>query len=192
MTVGEIKRLYERLRRLQKRIGQKAGRSFEWEVEIPNSGNHKYRINGMKSPEEFEDDIAFLAVSIWSMKDYIKKIARSYGKSPRDVEQFVNSDSNLPICADLANTDKHGELTNSRTNNFLRMGRANFNVPKAAISRITLRKNEVEVDVSAPELVVVTVPILDQSATQVGEALACLQNSIAAWERLLRQFGVKM
>lgn len=56
------------------------------EGEVPGFGEHKFQISGVKSPEELEDDIAALAVWVWSMKDYLKKLAPSVGRLPNEVD----------------------------------------------------------------------------------------------------------
>jgi hypothetical protein len=56
------------------------------EDEAPGFGEHKFQISGVKSPEELEDDIAALAVWVWSMKDYLKKLAPSVGRLPNEVD----------------------------------------------------------------------------------------------------------
>jgi len=39
----------------------------------------------------------------WNGKDYLKKRAKAVGQSPQMIEDMVNNDRALAICADLAN-----------------------------------------------------------------------------------------
>jgi hypothetical protein len=190
MTIGEVKKLCDRINRIHEKIKQKGGGGAEWKAEVPGFGDQNYKITGVKSPKELEDDIAALAVWVWSMKDYLKKLAPSVGMQPQEVERFIDTDPHLPICADLANKDKHGELDRSRSGRFLGMGRLQYTIPQQALRAVTFRGNEVQIDVATADEVQIVVPVLDPRGAEVAEGLACLEKGIKAWDRLLHQFGV--
>src|SRR5206468_3721764 len=118
----------------------------------------------------------------WSVKDHLKKLVQSRGGDPEDVERYVNSTPDLQICADIANTAKHGQLNRSRTGRNVRADRPTFEIPQAAVGALTFLKNEVRVDVSKPELVTFKYPLVDDSGREVGDALKHLVAGVAAWE----------
>src|ERR1700675_1324931 len=66
---------------------------------------------GCKSPQELRDELEGLAISIWNLKDYIKTQLNAQGQDPNDVEEYVDGRKFLPLCADIANSAKHGVLT---------------------------------------------------------------------------------
>ncbi len=191
MTIGDVKELFDRVGRIIGRIRDKAGQGAEWKVESPDYGTQTYKITGVKSYQELEDDFANLSVWVWSIKDYLKKLASSLGKDPNDVERFVDADMDLKICSDPANTAKHAKLNRkSRTGQYLRMGRLRYTVPLKATSGLTFSGNENNqiIDVSQPDAVEIIVPVLDQSGNEVGEAFTTFRNGVRAWERLLNTF----
>src|SRR5262245_27287880 len=187
-TLREVDDLIDRLRRLIRRSELSPGLGEAWSAEVPGHGMHTYRLTGMKSPSEIEDDLASLAVWVWSVKDYFKRLVESRGGDPAKVERYVNSNSDLKVCADIANTATHAHLDRSRTGQHLRAGRPRFEMPKEAVRSLTFLTREVHIDVSKPELVTFHYPVVDASGAEVGDAMAHLIAGVAAWERYAEQF----
>jgi hypothetical protein len=99
-TVQDITDLYGRIKRLHTRLADTSGDGFEWKVEV-GEVIHSYHVSAMKSPKEIEDDIAALAVWLWSMKDYFQALLRSAGKDTMQVGLFVDTQSSLKLCSDI-------------------------------------------------------------------------------------------
>jgi hypothetical protein len=186
-TLREVNDLIERMRRLIRRTEVMPGQGEVWTAEVPGHGIQTYRLTGMKSPAEIEDDLSSLAVWVWSTKDHLKKLVQSRGGDPADVERYVDSSPDLRVCADIANTAKHAQLNRSRTGRYLRAGRPQFEVPQAALGSLTFLENEVRVDVSKPELVRFRYPLLDEAGKETGDAMKHLEGGIAAWEKYVEQ-----
>ena len=189
-TIQEVNDLFERIRRIQARVIVTDGPGAEWKAEVPGYGLQTYKITGMKSPLELEDDLATLSVWVWSLKDHLKAFLPSLGRDPREVERLVDSDPDLQVCADLANSAKHSTLIRSRTGRFLRAGRLRFTIPQSALGALTVRKDEVQVDVSSPQGVRIELPVVDPAGNTVGDAIEHLRRGVIAWERYAEQLGL--
>src|SRR5438477_13134509 len=101
MKTSEIERLFERIRRISKEIEQKYGPGFQRNALFPDGMKVTYKFTNLKAPEQLEDDVANLCIWVWNLKDYLKTMAVSHGKTAQLVEATVDSDPYLPICADL-------------------------------------------------------------------------------------------
>jgi hypothetical protein len=190
-TFKDVIDLFERVRRLDRRIVVTDGPGVEWTAEVPGFGTQTYRITGMKSPQELEDDVKTLAIWVWSLKDYIKELLISQGRDGKKIEAFVDLNPVLQVCADIANSEKHSVLRKPpRSGQKLRAGQLKFSIPQSAMSSITFFANEVQVDVSQPELVTIDVPVLDAEGNVIGDAIAYLRTGIFAWEMCARDLGV--
>jgi len=189
-TIQDVNDLFERIRRIGARLVVTAGPGSDWKADMPDFEIQTYKVTGMKSPEELEDDIATLSIWIWSLKDHLKAIMVSLGQDPLDIERFVNSDRDLQVCADIANSAKHLSLRTSRTGEFLKAGRLCFSLPMSSIGELVFRPNEVQIDVSRPDLVKIALPVVDHAGNTVGDAIAHLHAGVEAWERFTSQLGL--
>src|SRR5690348_15831027 len=109
---------------------------------------------------------------MWNLKDYIKVQLKTQGKDPNDVERYVNTSRCLSLCADIANSAKHGELN-----------RASRFVTQARISKVTIRhrtgfrnvpSESPEFDFYAladdPSEVEYRAPVVDETGAVLGDA----------------------
>jgi hypothetical protein len=181
-TLREVADLIDRMHRLMARAEVTPGAGQTWTAEVPGHGMQTYKLTGMKSPAEIQDDLASLSLWVWSVKDHLKALVASRGGNPEDVEEFVNVTPDLQVCADIANTAKHGQLRTSRTGRFLRAGPLHFEIPQAALASLSLLMNEVQIDLAKPDLVTFRLPLLDASGSDVGDALFHLRAGVEAWE----------
>jgi len=191
-TLQDVNDIFGRVRRLQARVVVTDGPGAEWKAEVPGFGMQTYKVTGMKSPSEIEDDLAALSVWIWSLKDHFKALLPSIGRDETEVERFVDSERDLRVCSDLANGAKHLTLRISRSGQFLRAGRLRFRVPQSAIATLIVRENEVQIDVSKPAEVTIELPVLDQAGNIVGDGISYLHNGVRAWERYSKQLGLSV
>src|SRR5688572_13012885 len=129
MNVVDVKRLQERIHRIRGIALDRRGGGMQWSYTFPDGETHAYTVTGLKSPEAVADDIAHWCVWVWSMKDRMKEFAVSLGRQASLVETVVNGDRDLQICADLANREKHGNLKQSRTGVFPKLGLVKYTIP---------------------------------------------------------------
>lgn len=184
MTGVAIAELFERLGRLVAATRQKAGEGSTWDYTFPDGETHRYVIRGLKSHAEAEDTAFNLLIWVWNAKDYLKRRAEASGQDAQIVEDAVTADSALPICADLANRLKHGELKRSRSGSYPRFGVVSFRAPQAAIGSLTFRAFEVKVAIADPTLVEFRLPVIDQAGAEIGDAFEYAARGLEALERL--------
>ena len=184
MTGTEIAELFERLGRLVAATKQKAGDGSAWGYTFADGETHRYVIRGLKSHAEAEDSTFNLIIWIWNAKDHLKRRAEASGQDTQMVEDAVNADPVLPICADLANHLKHGELKRSRSGLYPRLGPVSFEAPQGAVGSLIFRAFEVEVMIADANLVEFRLPIIDQTGAELGDAFECAARGLAALERL--------
>lgn len=136
-------------------------------------------MNGIKSPEDIEDDIANAFIWLWSLKDHIKK----FSKDGDGVESQINDNFYLCICADLANASKHDGLSRkSRSGKNPKLGRLKYNVPQTAIAQLAVGAFDVSINVNNANLVVLEMPIVDSNEKFIGDAFEYIDKCISAWE----------
>jgi hypothetical protein len=143
----------------------------------------------VKTPEDLTDHLANLAVWVWSIKDHLREFVRTRGGDPETVEEFVNQDPALRLCADIANRLKHGNLRASRSGHFPTVEGPTYTIGQAAVGALLFTGIGVEVDVSNPDLVQVSFKVKSQSGAVLGNALDFIRDGVAAWERLLRDLS---
>lgn len=128
---------------LRARIGRaiataqwQAGKELNQSHEMADGSIRNYRINGIKSLEQFEDELLTLFIWTWSLKDYIKTNYEATGKNPALIEELVNNSKALQYVADVANQAKHGELRKSRSGQFATLQDLSFTVPQHRFRRL--------------------------------------------------------
>ncbi len=184
MNGSDVKKLFSRVARLSATIAQKRGMGAQWNCPLPIGATTTYRITNVKAPEVLADELEQVFVWVWTLKDYLKELAASVGQPAQSVEALVNSDSNLQLCADLANREKHARLKNSRSGKFAKLGKPRYTIPQKGIGALFVEASSVTIDVSKPEVVDVHVSIEDRSGAVLGDALEVLDAAVRRWERL--------
>ena len=188
MNLSDIENIFERALRIRKRLHIKDGEGMSWSYRIENNEIHKIILNGIKSPEQFEDDIESTFIWLWSLKDYVKKYSIDNGFTKKWLEAKIDSDFHLAVCADIANTLKHGGLNREgRSKRKPVLQSLKYDVPQAAISKITVRPFEVETDIKKPGLVSLTMDVLDKDGKRLGDAFKFLDYGIKAWDGIINE-----
>lgn len=182
MKLHDLEELRARISRFTSRIEDNSGVGFSHSYTFPNGETHHYRINGVRSIEAFEDDLLSVFVWVWSMKDYLKELAKDRGIDPRRIEEIVDSSSELQIVSDIANRAKHGELSKSRSGYFARLERPSLTCSQKGIGKITVGSFDVTLDVSDPSEVDYKADILSRSGATIGDASDVLAKAILDWE----------
>ena len=107
MTAAELEKLFQRIERIRGRVANRAGDGCEWKYTFPEGDTTTYKLVGVKAAEVAEDDIRELLTWWWNGKDYLKKRAKVVGQSAQVIEDMVNNDPSLAVCADVANSPDH-------------------------------------------------------------------------------------
>ena len=187
MTRAEIDKLFERLARHAKATKRHGGEGSAWQCTLPNGEVHTYGMVGVRTHAEAMDSAENLIKWIWDSKDYLKKRAESVGKKGARIEEYVNQNIFLSVCADLANGLKQGGLDKSRkprSQMSPRLGEVSFTFPQAAIGSLVFGDHHVAVNVSDPDKVEVKLPILAENGDLIGDAFDFAYQAIQALEKL--------
>jgi hypothetical protein len=186
MSSEELKKLFDRIKRIQGDLSQKSGSGFVWDYTFPDGDTCFYQVINVKRPEEIEDEVTHLFLWAWSAKDYIKELVRQKGGYPEEIEAMVNSDRDLSICADVANYLKHSFLKKRpRSGHYCKLGRIKYEIPQSCIKALKFGDRYVGTNVSNPDGVALTMPIEDKHGNTVGDAFDCLDSVIMKWEKVL-------
>ena len=111
---------FERVKRWYERFGRiNAGRKHD------------------RSSDYYQDEVYAFFFNCYHLKDWIKN-DKSVGAAAAKVEEFINKNKELSLCADICNGVKHLRLTSSRSGQHPRFGPRKFEVqmggPEATIS----------------------------------------------------------
>lgn len=186
MNFEDLKNIFDRAKRIRKRIEIKNGEGTNWSCIFEDNETHEYAINGVKPPEEIQDDIESTYVWLWSLKDYVKKYSVKQGKTPKWVEDKINSDSNLCICADIANSLKHGGLdSKTRSDINPKLGPVTYSFEKDAMESLVFYAFKVEANIKHPEKVNLKMDVFDNEGIKIGDAFNLLDYGIKAWESII-------
>jgi hypothetical protein len=123
---------------------------------MPYGEVHTSGMVGVRTHAEGMDSAENFIKWIWDSKDYLKKRAESVGKKGARIEEYVNQNFFLSVCADLANGLKRGGLDKSRKSRSQmspRLGQVSFTFPQAAIESLVFGDHHVAVNVSNPDKV---------------------------------------
>ena len=110
MDFSELEKLIDRVNRFKNRINIKDGKGAEWSHTFEDGETHFYSMEGVRPPEEIEDDISSMFIWLWSLKDYVRKYVILNGKNKTWVKNKIINNPNICVCADIANSLKHGGL----------------------------------------------------------------------------------
>lgn len=85
----------------------------------------------------YQDEVYAFFLNCYHLKDWIKN-DKSVGAAAAKVEEFINNNKELSVCADICNGIKHLRLTSTRSGQDPRWGPQKFNVqlggPETTIS----------------------------------------------------------
>lgn len=186
MNQAKIEELRQRIERITKRLDDKAGKGIKWDYTFPDGVKTTYSLKNLKAPEDWMDDFANLANWIWSLKDYIKKYLITQGKNGSLVENYVNQNIPLQLCADIANSLKHCGLDKaSRSGHTLIIGQPNYTIPQEGIGHLSFLANAVEIAVAKPEVTEIKIPITAQNGMDFGDGFKILEDAMNLWEGFL-------
>lgn len=192
MDFAELEKLLRRIDRFRIKLQIKDGEGEKWSYTFENGEKHFYSIAGVKSAEEVEDEIETMFIWLWNLKDYVKKYALNRGKGKQWIEVKVNADPYLCVCADIANSLKHGGLDpkfTPRSNKNPKLGKLKYHVPQEALGSISFGASDVGLEIENSSLVKLEMPVFDQKNKIIGDAFKYLDYSLKAWENFVKEVG---
>ncbi|GAA0888190.1 hypothetical protein [Rhodanobacter soli] len=181
MTPTSFEELRARIHRAEIIARRADSVGYQKNQTLADGSKHQYQISGIKSPEQFEDDLLTLFVWVWSLKDYLKELYKSMGLDPRLVEEMANNCTALKYVSDVANKAKHGILQQSRSGQFAELVNVGHSVPQAAISKITFSAFNVEIDVSKADQVLLHAFVKPRGGEPI-DAFEVLAQAMLTWE----------
>ncbi|MEX2162640.1 MAG: hypothetical protein WD823_00135 [Sulfuricaulis sp.] len=186
MELDNVEKLFRFAARAQKRLGIKNGGGTNWYAKVDSGETHHYLLNGVKSPEEIEEDILAAFHWLWSIKDNVKDYCEKKGAASRWIEAEISADPYLCVCGDIANRTKHPSLKKgSRSNKYPVLGKLKYQIPQEALGSITVGAFDVTTDIAKPELVSLKMPILSSDGKYLGDAFKYIEYGLKAWERII-------
>jgi hypothetical protein len=183
MNIGDVKSVMERISRLSARAKNVKGTGSSWSYTFPDGIKTTYILNEIKPTEELKDDISNAFIWFWNFKDYLKEAIKHQGGDVGQIEEFVDTDTKLAICADVANRLKHGSLNRSRSGKSPVLGELGYTVPQKSMKRLVFRGPEIEFDFQNFQDIEIKMPVLDSSNKEIEQALSLLAYAIAKWEQ---------
>lgn len=182
ITAAEFQFLRDRVNRFRLTVEAKAYSRYAETHTFLDGSEHTYRIRGVKSPNQLEDEFLSLFIWIWSMKDYLKELARARGTDPKLIEKIADSELSLGISADIANRAKHGYLQNSRSGKFPRLANVGFTIPGTAIGRIVVEAFDVSLHATLPDSASLHASIEFETSDPPLDAFSVVEEAMKSWE----------
>lgn len=186
MNYQKLEEILQRADRFRNKLQVKDGDGMAWTYSASDGQKCYYSFSGVKPPEVLQDELESAFVWLWSLKDYVQKYAVIKGRSKRWVETEVNVDPYLCICADIANSAKHGGLDRKpRSNKEPVLGSVKYTIPQSGIEKLTIGQDSVFTDIYDPAQIKLEWPIIGKSNKYLGDAFKYLEYSLKAWEKII-------
>ncbi|MGS2743215.1 hypothetical protein ACU6TU_06405 [Halomonas sp. LS-001] len=188
MTLNQVSSLLEKIKRIQINLGSLDGDGFEWALTHEDLGYQEYSIKGIKEPKELQDEIENGFIWLWSLKDYVKKYSLAQGKDKKWVDNQVNNTECLCLCADIANSLKHGGIDrDSRSGKKPTLSEVAYKIPQEGINKLTLYADRVETVVSDTSTVKVSMDINDLKSGKLGDAFELINKCLIEWKKIIEK-----
>jgi len=186
MELEGVEKLYRFALRTQQRLGVKSGEGAHWLANVENGDTHKYLLDGVKSPDEIEEDILSAFRWLWDLKDNVKSYCKCKGVSDSWVETEIYADHYLCICADIANRIKHPELERgSKSAKYPVLGKLKYHIPQEAFASISFGAFDVTTKITKPELVCLEMPVTSHDGKYLGDAFKYIDYGLKAWGKII-------
>lgn len=186
MELESVEKLYRYAVRTQQRLGAKDGDGARWFAKVESGETHEYLLEGVKSPDEIEEDILSAFRWLWDLKDNVKSYCKRKSISDRWIETEIYADPYLCICADIANRIKHPELERgSKSGKFPVLGKLKYHVPQEALASISFGAFDVTTNIAKPELVSLEMPVTSGDGKYLGDAFKYINYGLKAWEKII-------
>lgn len=201
MDLKELIKVFERINRISKRIANKEGEGAKWIIKNSDETETQFEIEKVKTPVEIEDNVTDAFIWFWNFKDYLKEFLTNKGKSENFIDDIVNQDLRLQVCADIANRLKHGKLKKSRSGKYPRLGQLSYKIEVInninqikfitdlpTLGDLQSRIYEFKLTPDDPQEVNIIIPILDKDGLELGDAIEYIDYAISKWEEIFQLY----
>jgi len=185
MDKSAIRKLKRKMARLGARTGDDAlVKRTGFSAKVGERGETIFRPGDLGEVEHIIDDLEAFYIYLWSAKDHLgellAKTVTSRKVAFKMVEDYVDRHQSLKIVADVANTAKHGELRNSRTGKYIKLGGYVTSMPVGWPweSQATIEK-KIARDAKA------FISLEDVDGKVIGDAVEVAANAADAWGQFI-------
>ena len=181
MDIAALQTLQSRIARAEASAKRVESSGYQQSHQMDDGTTHHYSIIGIKSPEQFEDELLAMFIWLWSLKDHLKEAYLAKGLDAKIIESIVNNSFAPQLVSDIANRAKHGTLRNSRSGKFAELTDVGFRIPLSAVAKMTVGAFSVETDISKPNDVELhaSIKVIDGVSYN---AFAVLEQAQSEWE----------
>ncbi|QFI37272.1 hypothetical protein FR932_05235 [Moritella marina ATCC 15381] len=174
--------------------------NVDWPDNLVDFESSNFCVSGIKPLIEVMDEIHSSFVWCWSMKDYLKKTLYELnknthysGKKKTNRENFgdhfeneVNKYKELTLCADIANSEKHGGLDRKpRSGEKVRLDISHLlNISKHTIANIQRLDGQYYITPKCKDAVKIKVNIINENDVIISDAFLCIDKSLKAWDEI--------
>lgn len=183
MTPVELTEIQGRISRLIASLQTNSGIGFSQSFLHSDGETHSVRVDGVKSLDEFKDDLLNAIIWAWNFRDYLAAALVASGRERKVVTDLVTAHMPLRILSDLANGAKHGPLERSKSGFFARLRPVSLTIPQQAVSSMTFKAFDVSIAVSDPTKAEYSCRIESKDGRDLGDAGQLLNDAVRVWER---------
>jgi hypothetical protein len=180
MSPDALAALRSRVDRAHALLERKGANGFVQQFEV-NGETHTHTIQGVKAPDQLEDEMLMIFVWLWSLKDHLKQAYARRNLKPELIEEIVNRSPQLQYVSDIANRAKHGELRKSRSGQYAELVDVGITIPHTAVSSLQYLPNAVNVSVAKPDEVQLLATLKLRSGKRL-DAFSVLEQAQSTWE----------
>jgi len=188
MSIESLEELLDRIARLKVRMSQRGGAGDT--LKFTDEFETTVIVESIKPANEVDDDLAAIFVWLWSVRDYIIEKAAEKNIKKSLVDDEIDKYLCLRLCSDIANRQKHGSLSRSRSSRFARILKSGYNIPQEAIGRITCEGRQTIFAIPQPEMTRIQGRQSSSRCNRVVGAIECIEQSLDAWIGILKGFKI--
>lgn len=143
--------------------------SFKEQYERVKRSLNRIQSEEQESTVDYMDDLYSFFINCYHLKDWIKNDPAT-GLTEDEVEDFVNSQLSLQICADLANRSKHAILE------------------KYIRQNADMKERSITIDLNQGITIYENMVALEDGSRHIAENIA--QQAVDAWTKFLSSRGL--
>lgn len=191
-----IRRIYAAIEAIEESDPQKL-KATVIQTEKINAVFQDFR--GGFSDDELSNQAHMVIHNIANLRDHLRRWAAQKGQGQAKVDQTVDNCLELQIVQDLSNNDKHGYPPRGGGHSgkspqlieINRIMRLQTQAKKGSMKAMTIDAGGVRKIIGdGSAKAVVTGDVVDKSNNRIGDLYEIANKAVAAWERLLVDFGL--
>lgn len=154
-----------------------------FQAELMPSLATRMTIGRFDAIEDVKDELSNLYLWLWNAKDHLALRLHESGTvqtrkaAGRMVDDYVNQHRALRLVADVANTEKHAELSKSRSGSFAAIGGYTTVMP-LFLDPYSLKSTDTEVKRRSRSYV----RLVDGDGNTLGDAVEVASRALALWQ----------